>query len=209
MRIDRLSFFAALGACNAATSASGNGNAIEIPHQPPPPPDAGAHGPVALRTNDDAGSDEDHEDGECGFVDPRNVERPPERCSDDEVVSFDCSRLKGCGSSLETKCEGFKKYLKPRIGKRAFDCLAKLDKQGTCDACSSYRCGDRALKSACTDPSADGACLQITSKCKSVSMAECRLYVSGLETAGRVKLVSCLTTDLGCGYGIYSCTEGF
>ncbi len=205
IRIDRFAFFAALGACNTATNAPAT--AIEIPKQPPPLPDAGVHAPPIAKAEQRVEEDEP-EDGECGFVDPRNVARPSETCSDDERATFDCQALSHCGadSFARTKCEAFGKYLKPRIGKRAFDCLAKLD---TCEACPVYRCGERALKSACTDPTADGPCLQITSKCKSVSLTECRLYLSGLKMAGRAKVVSCLTTGSGCGYGIYACTEGF
>jgi hypothetical protein len=145
----------------------------------------------------------------CGWVDPKSVARPAAACRDDQGTVGSCSVMKSCPGFAfpKQKCEAYRRLLKPKVAQKALDCLAKLAGTHACDACKAYRCGDVALKSACPDPSADTACAQITSKCGAVSMSECRMYLSGLNAAGRAKMTSCLTAKSGCGFGIYSCSE--
>lgn len=146
----------------------------------------------------------------CGWVDPKTVVRPAASCRDDQGKVGSCNAMKSCSGFAfpKQKCEAYRKLLKPRVAQKALDCLAKLSTKQTCDACNAYRCGDLAMKSACPDASVDRACIQITAKCGAVSMTECKLYMAGLNAAGRVKMVSCLTGKSGCGFGIYSCSEG-
>jgi hypothetical protein len=235
LRIDRASFlsltFGMAGlACNSAQSPVVSANVVDIPLQPAPPADAAA--PVA-RAEDPGGTpravpespDDDPKDGPvseggislvplndkgCGWVDPKSVTRPTAACKDDEGAAGSCTVMKGCAGFAFPKqqCESYRKTLKPKVAQRAIDCLAKLTSKQVCDdACNTYRCGDRALKTACPDPSADAPCTQIVAKCKSVSMNDCRTYLSGLNAAGRSKMVTCLTSKSGCGFGLFSCSE--
>jgi hypothetical protein len=235
LRIDRASFlsltFGMAGlACNSAQSPVVSANVVDIPLQPAPPSDAGA--PLA-RPEDPNGApravpespDDDPQNGPvsegglglvplndtgCGFVDPKSVTRPTAACKDDEGTAGSCNAMKACSGFAFPKqqCESYRKALKPKVAQRAIDCLAKLTTKQVCDdACNTYRCGDRALKTACPDPSADAPCNQIVAKCRSVSMNDCRTYLSGLNAAGRAKMVGCLTSKSGCGFGLFSCSE--
>lgn len=145
----------------------------------------------------------------CGWVDPKNVTRPAAACQDDQGVAGSCSVMKSCSGFAfpKQKCEAYRKLLKPKVAQRALDCLGKLSDKQSCDACNAYRCGDLALKSACPDTTADTSCVLITAKCSAVSMSECRTYLAGLNSAGRARMVSCLSARSGCGFGIYSCSE--
>jgi len=221
-------------ACSTGPSAAG-GVVVEIPRQPPQPGDAGLAGPVVAKAEEtpklraaapppEASDDDDDGDlgspsdegtavaaaASCGWVDPATVARPQGVCSDDKGAAAACTVMKTCSGFAfpKTKCEAYRKYFKPRVAQRAVECLAKLTDKQVCDACNAYRCGDLALKGACGDPSADAACLQITVHCKAVSMTDCRTYLSGMNAAGRTKMVSCLTTSAGCGFGLFSCAEG-
>jgi hypothetical protein len=146
----------------------------------------------------------------CGFVDPKTVAKPPAGCNDDQGTAGSCNVMKACKGFAfpKQKCEAYRRFLKPKVAQKALDCLAKLTVKQTCDdACTSYRCGDLAIKGACPDPSADASCVQITKQCSSVSMSDCRTYLAGLNAAGRAKMVACLAPKSGCGFGIYSCSE--
>lgn len=145
----------------------------------------------------------------CGWVDPKTVPRPALACKDDQGTAGSCATMTSCAGFAfpKQKCEAYRRLLKPKVAQKALDCLARLTSTQACDACNAYRCGDLALKGACPDASADGPCVQITTKCSSVSMTECRTYLAGLNAAGRARMVSCLTAQSGCGFGIYSCSE--
>ena len=222
-------------ACNTGQSSSVAG-VVEIPLQPPQPSDGGAPAALAKNEDasiklraaapkTDEGDDDElippTEEGGgrivqvgtsqgCGFVDPKTVAKPATGCKDDQGTAGGCNVMKPCASFPfpRQKCETYRSFFKPKVAQKALDCLAKLTAKQTCDdACTTYRCGDLAIKSACPDPSADAPCVQITQKCKSVSMTDCRTYLAGLNAAGRAKMVSCLSGKSGCGFGIYSCSE--
>jgi hypothetical protein len=235
-RVDRSSFltltFGMAGlACNAGPPHAVAASAIDIPPQPPQPSDGGVAGKVeeppakgrvlAAEPEDeveDLGvpTDEggvrfqsvDAKEG-CGWVDPKSINRPTAACKDDQGTAGSCAVMKSCSGFPfpREECEAYRKHYKPKVAQRALDCLAKLSAAQVCDACNTYRCGNLALKSACPDPSVDAQCTQITRRCAAVSMSECRLYLSGLNAAGRAKMVSCLTSKSGCGFGIFSCSE--
>jgi hypothetical protein len=237
LRIDRASFlsltFGMAGlACNSGPPPTVAANVVDIPLQPPPPADAGG---AAVAAPNDVSSkplavaepaDDDVIDGPvseggaitlspvdqagCGWVDPKTVTRPAAACKDDEGTAGSCNVMKGCATFPfpRQQCESYRKTFKAKVAQRALDCLGKLTNKQVCDdACNTYRCGDRALKTACPDPSADASCTQIVAKCRSVSMNDCRTYLSGLNPTGRAKMVTCLTSKAGCGFGLFSCSE--
>ena len=224
-------------ACNTGQSSVVAANVVEIPPQPAQPPDGGTSAPASAAKTEGAAKlraapvtteeDDAHDDvgsnvseGQirvvplgtakgCGWVDPKAIVRPAAACKDDQGTVGSCSVMKKCSGFPfpEQQCESYRKLLKPRVAQKAIDCLAKLSATQVCDACNAYRCGDLALKSACPDTSVDAQCTQITTKCAAVSMTECRMYLAGLNAAGRAKMVSCLVTKSGCGFGIFSCAE--
>jgi hypothetical protein len=105
----------------------------------------------------------------CGFVDPKTVTRPPAGCNDDQGTAGSCNVMKTCKGFAfpKQKCEAYRRFLKPKVAQKALDCLAKLTVKQTCDdACTTYRCGDLAIKTACSDPSADASCTQITRRAR-------------------------------------------
>lgn len=220
-------------ACNTGQSPVVAANVIDIPLQPPPALDGGA---LAARPSDVSSTPRgrgapDPDDGDdvmdaptseggllagptdqagCGWVDPKSVTRPAAACKDDEGTAGSCGVMKGCSGFAFPKqqCESYRKTFKPKVAQRALDCLARLTSKQVCDdACNTYRCGDRALKTACPDPAADAPCAQIVAKCRSVSMSDCRTYLSGLNGAGRAQMVTCLTSKAGCEFGLFSCSE--
>lgn len=146
----------------------------------------------------------------CGWVEPSSVSRPSGACNDDQGAAPTCAVMKRCQGFAfpQAQCRGYRANFKPKVAKKALECLAKLSSTEVCDACTTYRCGDLALKTACPDPTAEPICRTVTSRCSAVSMDECKLYMSGLNATGRAKLSTCLTSKQGCGYGIFSCTEG-
>lgn len=58
-----------------------------------------------------------------------------------------------------------------------------------------------------SNPAVDNDCIQVTTKCKAVSMADCRRHLARLNATQRTKVVACVTSKTGCGFGIHSCTE--
>jgi|GEM_PF-3511843 len=236
LKVDRATFLSlafgmAGSACNTGQNAVVAANVVDIPPQPPQPLDAGvariepratAEEPqerlfVALDDGEEDPGDPTAEgsgaagaDAEtCGFVDPKKITRPTSACSEDQGTAGSCSVMKPCRGFAfpREQCESYKRAFKPKVAQRMLDCVAKLTPKQVCDACSTYRCGELAMKSACPDPSADAPCAQITAKCKSVSMTDCQMYLSGMSAVGRAKMTSCLTSKSGCGFGIFSCAE--
>lgn len=108
---------------------------------------------------------------------------------------------------VHSSCNGARKYFKPKIAERAVTCMHKLTPNAVCSA-MTYDCRDAAMRSACPDSQADLECQAIAKKCPKTSLTECRMYMNGLNTAGRIEVTKCMMTGSGCGYGIYSCTEG-
>jgi hypothetical protein len=221
--MDRASFLAltyGLFGCNGAGPVVA-GSMVEIPSQPPAPPVVPEAGPPPAAKPDASAAiaiaepPEDEEDagaslGTCGWVDPKAVTRRTAACADDKGAAPACAPLKACSGVAfpKMKCEAYRKYFKPRVAQAALDCLAKLSDKQACDSCNTYRCGDLALKTACADPSADATCVQIARSCKAVSVAECRVYLDGMNAAGRAKIAGCMSAAPGCGFGIFSCAEG-
>jgi hypothetical protein len=108
---------------------------------------------------------------------------------------------------VHSSCNGARKYFKPKIAERAVSCMHKLTPNAVCSA-MTYDCRDAAMRSACPDTQADLECQAIAKKCPKMSLTECRMYMNGLNNAGRAEVIKCMTSSTGCGYGIYSCTEG-
>lgn len=107
---------------------------------------------------------------------------------------------------VHSSCNGARKYFKPKIAERAVNCMHKLNGAAVCSA-MTYDCRDAAMRSACPDTQADLECQALSKKCPKMSVTECRMYMSGLNPAGRAEVLKCMQAP-GCGYGIYSCTEG-
>lgn len=231
LTIDRATFLGltvglSAGACNTGPGPAVAANVIDIPRQPETP-DAGAtparppepEKPVAAVSDDDdddVGDPTDEggvvmADATCGFVDPKTVSRPGGSCDDAQGTAPSCASITWCPGFTfpREQCESYRKNLKPKAAQRAIDCIAKLSQRQRCDdACNIYRCGDRALKASCPDPSADAMCRVIVSKCPSTKLAECQTYLSSLNATGRTKVLSCMIGRNGCGFGLFSCTEG-
>lgn len=103
-------------------------------------------------------------------------------------------------------CSGAHRYFKPKIAERAVSCMNKLKPDAVC-AAMTYECKEKALRSACPDPAADVACAAIAQKCPKTNLVECKRYLNGLNAQGRTAVEQCMSGP-GCGWGIYSCTEG-
>lgn len=148
------------------------------------------------------------EDGSCRA---KNVARPPASgCNDNVGQPGNCSAVKlagGCPSFqfICDHCEGYKTFFKPRVAERAIKCVVAQQSAELQDGCRTYACGDEALKSACLDPTADGPCNSIASRCKT-TMEECKSLLSGMNNAGRAQVTACAAA--GCQFGIWSCIEG-
>jgi hypothetical protein len=146
----------------------------------------------------------------CGVADPSTITRATPPCTDSAGAAPACA-LPRCVSGdfpfSRDHCEDYRKFMKPKVAERAVQCLARLGAKGICDGCGIYRCGDQALKSACPDATADLLCAQIAASCPSVNRAQCAVYLSGMNTAGRAKVRTCLADASGCGFGLYSCVE--
>lgn len=225
LRIDRTTFLAltfGMAGCNTGPGPAVAATVIEIPKQPAQAADGGAVPPQAASPeenveDDDVGAPEDEgeddaafaEASTCGWVDPRTVTRPKGTCDDAQGVAPSCAGVRSCAgfSFPQERCESFRRNFKPQAAKRAIDCLGKLTKQEICDdACNTYRCGDRALKASCPDPTADPLCALVTSRCRTVAMDECKAYFSALNANGRGKAMRCIIAN--CGLGLFSCMEG-
>lgn len=234
MDIDRATFLsltfglAGLGACSSNPPPVAAATVVDIPLQPPVDAGAPALGPPSMaapsgsasaaraRDDDDPGSPV-AEDGApsrdvayqaCGIADPKTVARPTAACADHEGTAPTCATMKACRGFPfpRQECESFRRHFKPKVAARAIDCLSRLSSKATCDdACNTYRCGNLALQNACPDPAVDAQCKQAVAACSKVTMSECQIYLSGMNAAGRTKMLSCIT---GCQYGIHSCSEG-
>ncbi len=105
----------------------------------------------------------------------------------------------GCGAFATTRCNDFKKVMKPRVAQAAVACLNKLSGAERCDPKRVELCGHLALMSACEDraptSTAEAACAQIVQTCGGSSVAaspnECRLAMSGLREVGREAMLDC------------------
>jgi hypothetical protein len=113
----------------------------------------------------------------------------------------DCRRL----PFICQHCEAYKAYFKPKIAERAVACVVGQSGAQLGDGCRTYQCGDEALKGACLDPTADPACWAVAKSCNT-SLDECRGLLSGMNDAGRQKILACALS--GCRFGLWSCVEG-
>jgi len=220
------------GACNSGAPPVVPVTVVEMPPRPraQDAQDAGATPPTIARAKvppppSSEGDDDDDDDmqgpdleggaavafvGGCGVAPPSTITRATPPCNDTTGAAPACA-LPRCVSGdfpfSRDHCEDYRKFMKPKVAERAVQCLARLGAKGICDGCGIYRCGDQALKSACPDPTADVLCAQITAACPSVNRAQCAVYLSGMNTAGRAKVRTCLADAAGCGFGLYSCVE--
>ena len=177
-------------------------------------------------------ADEAHGAPDPGFCGHSHAQIDPRRtgCTDAIGSPASCKAMaapRGCGSFPfpRSKCDGFAASMKPKIAERAVACVVALSGKEVCDACLTYRCGYEALMSACVDVTADVDCAAIAKSCAgpnpsgpsrrapttptgTVTMTECRAYLSGLAPTGRRKMVQCMVPGQGCDWGLYSCAEG-
>jgi hypothetical protein len=106
----------------------------------------------------------------------------------------------GCGSFAHTRCNELKQSLKPKVAEVAVECLNKLKPQERCDANRVNLCAHLALMNACPEKKKDATpeCDTIIAACGASpiapSLRECRQTVSGLNSEGRTRLVSCMRT---------------
>lgn len=90
-------------------------------------------------------------------------------------------------------------------------CIAGLP---DCNTMTAYDCVRTALNGACSDSTADGPCSTIEGACAGTAnpetLADCHLLVDGLNSAGRQKVLDCITPEAGtvCEFGLWSCIEG-
>ncbi len=113
----------------------------------------------------------------------------------------DCRRL----PFICQHCEDYKQFFKPKVAERAVACIVAQTGPQLTDGCRTYQCGDEALKGACIDPSADLASMAVARSCNT-SIDECRGLLSGMNDAGRQKVLACAMS--GCRFGLWSCVEG-
>ena len=118
-----------------------------------------------------------------------------------DCKKVDCRRL----PFICQHCEEYKATLKPKIAERAVACVVAQAGAQLGDGCRTYQCGDEALQGACLDPTADLACLAVAKSCNT-SVDECRGLLSGMNDAGRQKMLACAMS--GCRFGLWSCVEG-
>ena len=105
----------------------------------------------------------------------------------------------GCGGFATTRCNDFKRTMKPRVAQAAVACLLKLTPAQRCDPKRVDLCAHLALMNACEDTSpvstALPACDAIVEACASTpvppSKAECRRSMAGLKEIGREAMVDC------------------
>lgn len=146
-------------------------------------------------------------DGSTGV----DVNRPDGAVCDDITLApggyGDCDLLGGDGCADKafevSQCNDTKTSMKPFIAQQTIQCM--LD-NAACDVIETYHCKDKIVKLSCPDPTADDECDTIHAACSAVSVAECKLYLSGLTQSGRDGMVSCLTGN--CSFGLYTCLEG-
>jgi hypothetical protein len=183
MRVDRKKFLVAATALAGAYAVSSTSSAV-------------------TPTGDGASPTTSGEDGECrGRAVPR-----PTVCDDGRGSPGDC-RKADCRRTpfICQHCEDYKAYFKPKIAERAVACVVSQTGAQLQDGCRTYACGDEALKGACLDPLADPACWAISRAC-TTTLDECRGLLSGMNDAGRQKVLACAMS--GCRYGLWSCVEG-
>lgn len=100
----------------------------------------------------------------------------------------------GCGSLANTRCNDFKKTMKPRVAAAAVACLGKLKGGEQCDPKRVELCAHNALMNACDDSGAESvgkSCDSIAASCSGISKQECTMTMSGLRETGREALLDC------------------
>jgi hypothetical protein len=195
MRVDRDRFLCALAAV---------GGVLALPSTPSAAQTAAPRLPhTAGDGSDGAPSPAGPDDGAA--CRGKHVTRPA-TCDDlhgspGDCRKADCRRL----PFICEHCEDYKRFLKPKIAERAVACVVAQTGPQLGDGCRTYQCGDEALAGACIDPMADPACLVVSRACN-VTMDACRGLLSGMNDAGRAKVVGCAAS--GCQFGLWSCVEG-
>ena len=97
----------------------------------------------------------------------------------------------GCGSLAATRCNDFKKTMKPKVAQAAVACLNKLTGGERCDPKRVELCAHVALMNACDDSAAvTASCDRLANTC-GVSRAECKMAMSGLASDGRASMIAC------------------
>lgn len=100
----------------------------------------------------------------------------------------------GCGALANTRCQDFKKTMKPRVAQAAVACLKKLKGGEQCDPKRIELCAHNALMNACDDsaaPSVTQSCDSIAASCTGISKQECTMAMSGLRETGREAMLDC------------------
>lgn len=119
----------------------------------------------------------------------------------------------GCGRLAARRCADYRDNLKPKPARAAVECLKKLPPGLLCDPIALNKCGHEALMSACppeasTGSELDDSCKTILESCKSSipgpTLADCRQTLSGLNEAGRKKMLACAAKDCAA-KGLYGC----
>jgi hypothetical protein len=130
----------------------------------------------------------------------------PNACDDDHGSPGDC-RKADCRRLpfICEHCEEYRRFFKPKIAERAVACVVAQSGAQLGDGCRTYQCGDEALGGACLDTAADPTCAVVARSC-STSVDECRGMLSGMNDAGRQKILAC--AQAGCRFGLWSCVEG-
>ena len=184
MRLHRDRFLSALAALGAVYALpSGDGTAQARPASPA----------------------DDALDTGAGSCRAKPVSRPS-TCDDAHGAPGDCRKV-DCRRLpfICEHCEDYKKVFKPKIAERAVACVVAQSGGQLGDGCRTYQCGDEALQGACLDLAADPACWVVSKACNA-SMDECRGLLSGMNDAGRQKMLACAAG--GCRFGLWSCVEG-
>ena len=123
-------------------------------------------------------------------------------CSDDDGFIPSCSDINGLAERQcdRATCDRYVKRMKTRMARLAIQCMKKHITAG--DSCRP--CSLEALKTACIDPNAQGACDSFAKTCPTRTAAECVPLISGLSFGGRLNFVTCATDD-NCLHDLPSC----
>lgn len=117
-------------------------------------------------------------------------------CDDSIVEEVECPPIGlptiegGCGPFPQSRCNDFKRTMKPREAALAVKCLNKLNGIERCDAKRVDLCAHQALMTSC--PDAVPACDAIAKTCASASRRECNEALAGLKEVGRESAVACI-----------------
>lgn len=129
-----------------------------------------------------------------------SASRSPKTCDDSVGEADECPPIGlpmeegGCGALANTRCNDFKKTMKPRVAAAAVACLKKLKGGAQCDPKRIELCAHNALMNACDDSTAQSvtqSCDAIAATCSGISKQECTRAMSGLRETGREAMLDC------------------